>query len=128
MNNSGRSGLLIFQLAFLSVLFFSIVTLLPGFRSAETPIQICASALNAVTSIAALYAIQRRKRIAWQLGWLVLGLYFSEWLALSIPRTLRLPNQQRWIAFSAFLIGGCAVAFYWAYRWKKTKSYFIHEQ
>jgi hypothetical protein len=124
---NGRSRLWVFQIAYLSLCLFSFICLMPTFRSArpQSHLEDFLLRLNVIVGAAAFYATVRRTSVAWQLGWLVMGLAFSEWLVLCIATSLKLPSQQRWTASGAFLVVGLASGSIWAYRWNSMKKYFV---
>ena len=129
---NGRDGLLelwVFELAYLSFCVVSFVWLTPGFRSARshTFLQDFILLLNVVAGAMAFYAFLQRMPVAWRLGWLVIGLAFSEWFALIFATLPKVRSQQRWATSALFLVVGSVVVLVWAYRWKGKKKYLVHE-
>ena len=72
----------------------------------------------------AYYGLRRRTAIAWSLGWVFLGAFFSEAVTLCLASTLHLQESDRWIASAAVVAGCAAVAIYWGLWWKRQKRYF----
>ena len=73
-----------------------------------------------------LYAIHRRFRIAWKLGWVVL-IASALWSLVDgvavVFQTLR-PQDGRSVAVAAVMVGFSLVAAYWLHWWNLQKGYF----
>lgn len=71
------------------------------------------------------YAVQRRLRAAWKLGWAILIATSSSALVEGLATVLKTvrPESGRWIALTAVTTMTCVVAAYWLHWWNRQKKY-----
>jgi hypothetical protein len=96
--SDGNSSFLVLKLACICFCLLSVVSLTPGFRSAQSPSHVrdFVSLLNAVIFAVGFYGIHKRTRLTWQLGWFIGGFLFVEWLVFCLMSSLKQPSG--WIA------------------------------
>src|SRR5208283_1525151 len=109
-----NSGLLILKLGCICFCLFSLLSLMPGFRSARSSNYLgdFVPLLNAIIFAFGFYGIHRRVRSTWRFGWLIGSIFLFEWLVLCFAPILRHPKPNAWIASVVLAIGGFAVALY----------------
>jgi hypothetical protein len=73
---------------------------------------------------AGYYAVHRRFRITWTLGWIAFGYSYIDSLRWCFLSTRKLPD--RWIALATFLIAISLVTAYWGLWWKRQKGHFVN--
>ncbi len=131
-------GLWVLKLICACFFLLSLLSFVPGIHSARSHyflftanhrlLQHFVFVLNAIIYALGFYGIHWRKRLTWKLGWFALCIFFSEFLVLALASSLKLPQPDSWIASTAIVVVGFAVAAYWGYWWKSLKSYFVPAQ
>jgi hypothetical protein len=71
------------------------------------------------------YGIHRRLAIAWKFGWILLIVFFGEFLIETLSSILRqTPYPDGWIGSAVVAVLISAVAAYWGRWWNRQKGYF----
>jgi hypothetical protein len=125
--NHPRSGskLLIFELSCLAFGLFSLLQLTPPFHPARsTTVRDTVFLVNTMICAAGFYGIHKREPLAWTLGWLGLGLFFSEWIVFCMVSALKARVPDVRYIFLLLVVIGFRVATYWGYGWWCQKVYF----
>lgn len=90
----------------------------------ETPVQRALSIAIGLSFAPLFYGIRRRLAVTWKLGWIILIVMFSWFLAESLKSLRQTPQSGGWIASTAVTIVISVVAIYWGRWWTRQKNYF----
>jgi hypothetical protein len=97
-------------------------------ESMSTEHGIMAAILSLVLALvyaAEFYGIHTKAVFAWNLGWVIFGATFLGLFVAAGSAALEVPETDSpWVAFAGVMVGGSLVLLYWAFWWKRQKSYF----
>lgn len=132
----GASSMRIFKIVCVIFCAWSVATFLRSVRDIHAApvgtsitrnavIGIILSVVGAVLWASALYGVHRRSLMAWKLGWVIIAVFFLEFIVLGLSSTMRLPKTDSpWIASAALVVVAIVVAFSWGRWWNRQRNYF----
>lgn len=73
---------------------------------------------------AAWFGLHKRSIVAWRIGWIVLVLFFADFLYSSLSWSLTLTSIERWLLSGGFIVMGLGFTLWAVLWWKRRRSYF----